>query len=587
MKGQILVLAIVVIGVVMVSVMVIISGSLTFFQDTNYSLQSVQATNLAEAGVDKAIASLNVTSGAYNGEVETFIGNGSFGVTVTPKEDSIRVINVTGYIPNKTSLKVKRTIQVEASTSKSISFAYGLMAGGGGISMGSNSKINGAIYANGNVYGGNNETINGDVYIAGGVQPSPDQQNDCISPGCDDFIFGRNVGGNSRLSVAQSFTPGTTAVLNKVSLKLKKIGLPKDLTVRVLADREGIPDKNQVLATGTLPQTLVTDQYEFVDISFDVLPNLSAGTTYWIMAAVLEPDDSDYWAWSEDTLQSYMKGTSAWSSEWFAKFPYWTTINADLGFKTWVGGTVTSLAMESGSVINGTVRANTISGVTINKDAYYQVIKNSVVHGRSYPNSSDPLPVTVPIPSSDISSWQADAEGNGVRTGNIQGCPVTLGPEKIQGNVTISNNCTVTIRTPIWITGNLSFGNSSIFKMNSGLGNYSGVVIVDGTAIFQNSDNLIGTGASKSSLILISTYNSQTQGGVAIDTGNSSIAGILYAPFGTINLANNATFRVIMASQINVGNNTTLNYNSDLNSVVFPAGSSGSYSMIKGTYQLK
>ncbi len=583
-KGQMLIFVFVALGVVLFTVLFIVGGAQIFFQNSNYSYNAESAQTIAEAGIDKAVASLNKTGGTYNGEAETALGAGSYSVTISSKDAATKVITSTGYIPNKTNQKVKRTIQIQLSTGTGISFVYGMLVGNGGISMGNGSAINGSVYSNGSISGGNNELITGDVYVAGGTQPLADQQSDCTGVNCSDFIFGKTVSGNNQLDVAQSFKPSSTAVVNKVSLKLKKFGSPPNLTVRILADKGGSPDKNNILTSGTLAANLVTSSYGFADVTFTSSPTLNANTSYWILLDT-SSDSSNYWAWSEDLGSGYNGGSPKWSADWQVKSPVWNNISADLGFKTWMGGVATSISMSNGSVVKGSVHANTINGITINKDAYYQLITNSSVQGTSYPNSIDPVPVAMPISDANISEWKTDAQNYGVTNGEIDGCPSKIGPGKIVGNVETDNNCTITVTTPIWITGNVTFGNSAIFTMDSSLGASSGVIIVDGVTQFNNSDNLLGTGQTGSYLTLLSTYNSQST--PAINTGNSSITGILYAPYGILSLANNANFKEAVAWQINMGTGTILTYDSGLISTIFSAGPSGSFSLVKGSYQTK
>lgn len=585
-SGQTLVLTLIILTAVMVMTLVIISGSLTFFQNARYATERTQALHLAEAGIDKAVASFNSTAGTYNGETDTQLGAGVFSIKITSKDASTSIIESTGYVPNSTSPKAKRTIQIQISKGTGISFVYGMLVGNGGISLGNGSKINGSIYANGSITGGNNEIITGDVFIAGGTQATADQQSDCVSPNCADYVFGKNVGGQNILDVAQSFKPQTTAVINKVSLKLKKTGSPPNITVRLLGDSAGKPNKGTVLASGILSANLVTNQYGFVEVTFSTTPLLTADTIYWIVLDT-SSDTNNFWEWSKDTIQGYTRGAAAFSPDWQAKNPVWTAVNGDLGFKTWMGGLVTGISMNSGSIVQGNVHAHSISGVTINKDAYYQTITNSTVQGTSYPNSTDPAPVAMPISDGNINDWQNDAAGYDTTSTPVNGCPTTLGPGKIDASVTITNNCTVTVTTPIWITGNLYLNNASILKMNPSLGASSGVIIVDGQTTFTNSNDLLGTGESGSFLTLLSTLDTPATGLNAIETGNSSITGILYAPKGVVNLANNANFKEIVAYQINAGNNTILTYDSGLISTFFSAGPSGSFSVIKGTYQAK
>lgn len=586
-SGQILVLAIIVVAFVLINTLVIISGATLYSQNTNYSLQSTQATELAEAGVNKALASLNKTGGSYNGEVETFLGNGSYSVSVTNKDATTKVIQATSYIPNKTNPKIKKTISVQASTGSGISFVYGMLVGTGGLSMGNGSKINGSVYSNGDILGGNLETFTGDVYVAGGTEPLANQQSDCDGVNCHDYIFGKSVNGQNRQDVAQSFKSSTEGVLNKISIKLKKVGSPANLLVKIIKDENGKPDKNEILATGTLSANLASNQYDFIDVTFNVTPTLDNSQKYWILVHCASLDNSNYWVWSLDFAQSYIPGSPAWSADWQERNPVWTDITGDLGFKTWMGGVATSIRMGNGSVIEGNAHANTIDGVTINKDAYYHVISNSLVKGTSYPDSADPPPIAMPISEANISAWKKDAEDYGVAVGDINGCPATIGPGKFIGNFVTGNSCTILVKTPIWLTGDLTVGNSVILKMDSSLGASSGVIIVDGKTIFANGDNLLGTGSSGSYLTLLSTFDSQSSNETAINTGNSSLTGILYAPFGRIVLANNANFKEAVAWKLEMGTGTILTYDSGLISTFFSAGPSGSFSLTKGTYQLK
>lgn len=125
-KGQILPLVLIALGVVLFTVLFVVSGSQTYFQNAQYSYQVEQATAIAEAGIDKALASLNATWGSYSGEVETLIGDGSYSVTITEKVANTKILTVTGYIPNKTNHKVAKTISIEVSGSAS---TYSLVKG--------------------------------------------------------------------------------------------------------------------------------------------------------------------------------------------------------------------------------------------------------------------------------------------------------------------------------------------------------------------------------------------------------------------------------------------------------------------------
>ncbi|MBI2599689.1 hypothetical protein HYW43_02085 [Candidatus Daviesbacteria bacterium] len=203
-NGQILVVVFVALGVVLFTVLFIIGGAQVYFQNSNYSFLAEKANVLAEAGVDKAIASLNQTGGSYNGESRTTLGDGEYSVSIISTDAATKVIESTGFVPNKLQPKVKRTIKITTSRGVGVAFNYGLQVGEGGLELGNSNIVNGSIYSNGNIVAGSSNTITGDVWVAGGPQPIADQQTDCIGVNCQDFFFGKNTFRVSRASSLQA-----------------------------------------------------------------------------------------------------------------------------------------------------------------------------------------------------------------------------------------------------------------------------------------------------------------------------------------------------------------------------------------------
>lgn len=585
-SGQILVVVFVALGVVLFTVLSIIAGAQVYFQSSSYSIDAEKATALAESGVDKAINSLNKTGGAYSGETETTLGEGSYSVTVTSKDAATKSIEATGYIPSKEKAKVKRRIKISASRGVGVAFVYGIQVGEGGLELGNNNTVMGSIYSNGNIEAGNSNEITGDAWVAGGRQPTADQQTDCQGANCIDFLFGKDVSGEIRLDVAQSFKPSQSATLNKVSLKIKKIGNPPDAIVRILRDSGGIPDKNGVLATGTLFSSLVTSAYDFIDVTFDRTPLLNLDTTYWIMVDT-SSNAANYWVWQNDLAQSYTRGQPKWSPNWQAGNPTWTLLLGDLSFKTYMGGSPSFIKGNQNFVVRGDAHANTIENLTIGKNAYFQTIINSTVAGTSFPNSADPPPKVFPLSEANILDWKRQAETAGVSVGNIVSCVPTLGPGKIVGNVAFANNCIVVVKSPVWITGNLELNNSNTLRLDSSFGTTSGVIVIDGTADFGNSNKLEGTGQGSSLLMLLSAFDSRTSGISAISVNNTGNSGVLYAHNGIIEPGNTNTFKELTAWKIKLVNNSVINYETGLSSTLFSSGPAGTYSLVKGTYQVK
>lgn len=584
-KGQIFIIGLITLAIITLTTLLLASGSLLLTRSSKSSLETVQVLNLAEAGIDKAVASLNKTGGSYTGEAETLLGLGSYESSVTSINSSTLKVIATGYIPNKANAKAKKRIQIQVSKGVGTDFKYGMQLGEGGINMGNDSTIAGSVYSNGNITGGNNNTITGDVWVAGGTQPTADQTSDCSGMECQDFIFGKNIDGQNIQDTAQSFQPGSSQILNKIAVKIKKSGSPANITVKIVGDNNGQPNKNNVKTSGTLSANLVTTAYSFIDVSFANAPNLAANTTYWIMLHSAAIDNSNFWYWSNSNIPSYTRGSPAWSSNWQSGNPAWTAISGDLGFKTFMGGVITNIVMGGGSRVNGSVHANTINGLIIAQNAYYQTILASTVNGTSFPGSPDPAPAPFPISDANITEWKTQA-GNENQYASITSCIPTLGPGKVTGNINIGGPCNITVKTPLWVTGNITNGNSVKFILDSSFGFSSGVIVVDGTTTMGNGNDFVGSGQTGSYLMLLSTYDSRASGIKAVDSGNTASSAIIYAPLGLVNLGNSATFKEISAWKIDTGNNTVINYESGLATVFFASGPSGSFSIVPSTYQI-
>ncbi|MDP3973855.1 MAG: choice-of-anchor R domain-containing protein [Candidatus Daviesbacteria bacterium] len=585
--GQIFPLMLIAISVVLVGTLALIGGSQLYYQTANYSQDVEKATALAEAGVDKAIDSLNKTGGAYSGEAEISLGDGSYSVAITSKDAGTKMITSTGYIPNKDDPEVTRTIKIQASLGVGVAFVYGVQVGEGGIELGNSNIITGSIYSNGNVTGINQNRITGDAWVAGAPQSDPDQETECVGVNCDDFIFGKNVGSEDRMDIAQSFQPSVGGILNKTSLKLKKVGNPSDVVVRILRDAGGKPDKNGVLTQGTLYGSLVTAIYGWIDVTFATSPVVSADTTYWIMIDTTS-DANNYWVWENDSAQSYTRGFPAWSPNWSTGNAVWNNFNGDLGFRAYLGGTPTSIRALNNMTVEGNVHANTIESLSIGGDAYFQTIVSSTVAGSSNPGSADPPPKVFPISSANIDQWRIEAFDNGGEyTGDITTCPTTVVSQRINGSVILGSNCNITIHSPIHITGDLTLNSNNDLILASSYGTSSGVIVVDGKITINSDNRFLGTGQGSSVLMALSAYDSRTDGIAAIVVNSEGNTGVFYAGEGIIEPGNRNNYKELTAWGIRLINNSNVNYETGLSSTLFSSGPGGAFTLTKGTYQVE
>lgn len=583
--GQILPIVFVALGVVLFTTLFIIGGAQVYFQNSEYSYQAESATSLAEAGIDKAIASLNKTGGTYNGEAETILGDGSYSTKITTIDTASKAVESTGYLPNKDQPRIKRTIKVIVSRGIGASFVYGVQVGDGGLQLGNSNQVTGSIYSNGSIAAGNNNVITGDAWVAGSTQIIPDQTTDCFGSNCQDFIFGKIVNGDLRLNAAQSFKSTNSGLLNKVTLKLKKNGTPADATVRIMLDKNGKPDKNNVIAIGTLSSGLLASVYGFIEVTFTSSPSLIVDTPYWIMISTTA-DNNNYFSWQNDLAQGYTNGLPVWSSDWQSGNPTWNNIFGDLSFQIFLVGGANKISGNNSFTVSGNVHANTIANLAIGKDAYYQTLTNTTVTGIKYPNSPDVPPKPFPLSDANITEWKQQAEAASVTNGDISLCS-NLHAGKIIGNVTFNSNCNITSGSPIWITGNLTINSNNSIKLEQGFGSISGVIIADGIITLGTNNHVDGSGTGSSVLLLVSTYDSRTTGIPAIQISNSGNVVVLYADKGIIEPGNGNQFEELTAWGIKLINNGIITYDTGLSSSLFSSGPGGSYSLIKGTYQVK
>ncbi|KKT45959.1 MAG: hypothetical protein UW37_C0036G0004 [Candidatus Gottesmanbacteria bacterium GW2011_GWA2_44_17] len=118
-SGQMMIIAIIFLAVILVISAALFARVAGFLRFGSNSILREQATNLAEAGIDYAIFKLNETAGSYTGTgvTEVTVGTiGSFTTTVqekNPPNPQLKTITSTGYIPNKTNPRAKRTLKVD------------------------------------------------------------------------------------------------------------------------------------------------------------------------------------------------------------------------------------------------------------------------------------------------------------------------------------------------------------------------------------------------------------------------------------------------------------------------------------------
>lgn len=576
-RGSILLLALI-IGAVIMSVTTAYFGYVgSALHAERFSVTNAQAAALAEAGVDQAVYQLNQNS-SYAGETDTALGAGTFTVSVATINGSTKRVTSTGYIPNRTRPTASKTITATVGINSSIvSFRYGVQSGQGGVQMGNGSTIEGNLFSNGNVSGGG--TITGDVTVAESVDPVANQQSTNQN---STFKIGDT---SAHADVSQSFRPSATAPLTRLTLYLKKSGNPNDLSILIVSDNSGKPSKT-VLATGTIPASTVTTSFGWEDVTLTSNPTVTAGTNYWIIAVAPAISSTDNFTWGLDTNGTYGNGAAKYSSNWNASSPTWNSITGDLDFMMYLTGVPTTL---SGVSVGGNAWASGLSSCSITGNASYQTISGCSVGGTKTPNTAPAVPVPFPISDAQIADWEATAEAGGVITGPYQPSgTITLGPKKINGDLTITNGAVLNMSGPIWVNGNVNFSNNASLLVSPSTGTAGAMIIADspgntatkGTVVLSNNVIINGNGSTGSYPMIISTNT----GNHAIDMSNNASSIILYAPYGGIEVSNGANANQITARLLELENNSSITYQSGLQSTSFSNGPGGSWAVVLGTY---
>ncbi|MBI3684927.1 hypothetical protein HY250_00765 [Candidatus Azambacteria bacterium] len=404
----------------------------------------------------------------------------------------------------------------------------------------------------------------------------------------------------SRLDAAQSFqlATSTASAVRRVSLYIKKVGTPSDITVRIMKDDGGKPGDGggDVLATGTLSAAAVTANYGWVDVSFTTNPTLNPATTYWIMTDT-SLDNNNYWAWGLDSAGGYAQGTAKHSTDWTGGA--WTDITGDLDFRVWVGGSDTSV---TDVIVNGDVHAHSIATSSVCGNAYYQSIDASslnflnapttptcptpLTNGIAYPGSTDPPVSGMPISQGNIDQWKADATAGGVITGNYTvSSNVSLGPKEITGNLVMtSNNKTLTVTGTLWVHGTIDVSNGSTIRCDASFGANSCVIVADGWVHVSNNGTFSGSGTAGSFLMLLTTLACTGVPGVgcghhdgAVDVHNQATGVIFYATNGMINLHNGVNITEATAYKLRLDNTATITYDQGLANASFSSGPSAGW----------
>lgn len=254
------------------------------------------------------------------------------------------------------------------------------------------------------------------------------------------------------------------------------------------------------------------------------------------------------------------------------------------------GAYITGSAFAAGTLIHRVTIGSGVIG-----DAWAQNVTNSTVRGKLFcqtgtgnnkpcdTSKANPAVEEYPISDENINTWKDEALAGGVFNGTktIYDTTESLGPLKINGNLVVENNATLTITGTLWVTGNITLSNNVVVKLVSTYGSASGVILSDGKISVSNNAIFEGSGTTGSSIMILTTSDCPTGGSCggspAINVSNNAGTVILNAQNGTISFSNNAGAKAATAKTIALQNNAVITYDSGLINTNFASGPGGGW----------
>lgn len=544
-----------------------------------------QSYYLSEAGAEDVLYRLkSATFNQYVGTSEPITLAGySATTTLSGSLGGVNGITLT-TLSNKSGYDKK--IQTTVKQGSGVSFTYGVQVGTGGISLNS-SKIVGNVYSAGNIVMTNpTSAITGSAIVSDSPSMTADQENDTPTSSPDTISF---TNAAATQDVAQSFQVSSTSVLTQASLYLKEVGSPSsNITVDIVKDKNGSPSTSasDIVSSATISSSLITSNFDWVDVALSPNPSLIVGNTYWLVLNGSTNSSSNYYVIGANLDTSYASGTAKTGQLGST----WNNTGYDAYFRIYLGGFFGSISGEGqyntlsvGSVSTDMAWAHSISYVNVTGPLRCQNdTLNSKACDQTYP---DPSPVSYPVSSGNITAWETAATAGGVESGDytLPSGAATLGPEEINGNLHVTGGGVLTVSGTLYVTGNVTLDGGATIKLASSYGSNGGIIVTNGTVTITGGSSATGDGQSGSYIMFVTTSNcaggSTCSGNYAASISGGSGAIVVNAQSGTISLSGGVSVNEATANQLILSGNSTVTYQSGLANPNFSTGPSGGFNI--------
>lgn len=577
-SGQAMIIMIVIfITVSIIATMGIVNPVLSHLQAMKNFSETKKSYYFAESGVEDVI--YRIKNGITVAENNNLVLDGEN--IVTSISDDVSGNKIITSISNREDYT--RKIETALVIGEGVAFNFALQTGNGGFFIDGGSTVDGNVYSNGNIIGDGGSTITGSATAANTPVISANQTNNSPTTPPNQIIFGNN---NATQDFAQSFVVNESGPLNKASFYLRRTSsAPNNLTVRIVADNGGVPGST-TLDSATLSAGLVSTSYGWVDVVFGSYIPLNEGTTYWV---VLDggTNSSRYYTIGANT--NYANGVAKIGrvgSSWNNTSP----VGLDGYFEIYLNGFVSKIEGDGYDYLRvgtkgGDSWANTVNSTNTYGTIYCQ--NGTMNNGKSCNTSrSDPSPQNFPVSESNINGWKDEAEAGGVYNGDysVGWAGATLGPTKINGDLSIAGGGTLNVTGTIWVTGTVTVSGGGKIKLDSSYGNRSGVLVVDGRVSISGNGQFSGSGQTGSYPLVVTTsvcpYDALCSENNALSISGGSGAVVLAAPYGALQMNGGTSAKAMMAYKIIISGGGQVNYETGLADLNFSSGPTGGFNIL-------
>jgi hypothetical protein len=193
----------------------------------------------------------------------------------------------------------------------------------------------------------------------------------------------------------------------------------------------------------------------------------------------------------------------------------------------------------------------------------------------------------------DIAFWKQQAESS-VWSGNCtisssggpgdcSGAEKRLGSVKIEGDLVVESNTEFTLTGPIWVEGDLTMNSNVDVYVDESLGGEGVVVVVDypadqsGKGKIETSSNVDFFETSQGGpAVFVSTNTEDDCAAVpAIKVASNTATVVFTAPEGCAFFKSNSFVRGVLAKKIHLSNNSVIEYDPRLATVILRTGLGG------------